>query len=828
MVTRRQKDSQPQEIVGEKRKRRSSDNQRVNRSKVQRGMRSDGTEDGKHIKTPLSKKAIEKKVSITKLKNKTEKTLENIRRHNGRPISIENDRQTGTTERRTSPRKGKIAVDRSASEIGKVNNNKLSRIGLEENENENIGEECDLESNLEVKATNPGEEEMEDDEIVEYEEEDEEEENVENVGERHVRDTVEDDGEGIYLEGSTRRSDSVSNERTVSEQVNNVKLRRGSNEGNGMSGGTSSKYNGMELNSGRANRRGKEGAISEGGSKSKFDRSGENMTAKLASTLKKGEKKKNNGINSGQERRKTTSYSENIAFLEEEGEGVDSEPYKELRRYSNVLKSRLKKALDENQDLKNHNSSIKLQMLELNRQVVDLKIELASLRNSSTKDSDMKRNEEENRCSIKFVRSKSGRRVYSNLVDEKYRSIVDRLKVDVKIFTNLEVIEMERKEEDIDGGKKLIVYYNWEGRVESTGGDADSGTISRGENMFEGNEAGGFVAQCPINAVIKHGMFTPSKQNPQDRIAQLTHSIMESDVGRAIREADQVTACVKQISNDRAVIADYKNRIANAVGVRKKATRNRFTSLLGYTMINTRTVKAENMSHGQKVELNKQHDEFKEKVMRYTDMNDNEVDFSWWRYTDASELSFSEVSDQFKYDGMDLKDNIFRNQIGKSVYNEYMGGQMNASSEIENTIASIARVDVWIFLVAKFGTAEREKGRSIQVKYSDAQSRYLPLAVQQILCKVRSLVHLVEPSELTLRMNCAAIDGDMFNNKLRNVTKVVMMKSLSKCYVVVKPKWFAENVSIFVGKILDCYIGSFDVEMIEEGPDDEESLEIRI
>lgn len=532
------------------------------------------------------------------------------------------------------------------------------------------------------------------------------------------------------------------------------------------------------------------------------------------------------GSLSNGDRRKSTSDINSTV-----GRGRSSEAkFNEMRNHINMLKARLKKTLDEKQDLKNNNASIKLQMIELNKQVVELKIELASLRNlkpQSNVEKKLKPGTYSVKTDVKFVRNKSGRRIYTNNVDEKYRSITDRLKEEVKYFASLEVVEMKVSYKERDGVISKNIYYNWEGRVDYTDGEEGSGMIDSLENISP-DEYGFVVAQCPINAVVKHGMFTPSMKKVEERISQMLHSIIAEDIGVAIREGNQVTNCVEQISNDRAILADYRMRIGNAIGSKKKAAKNRFTSLLGYSMLNTRISRNAEMSQAEKDEMKRQYKEFEEKVSSHTKKDNNEIDFSWWRCINAYELSYSEVSRQYETQDMNVNDRLFQNQIARSVYNEYVGQHIINRSEVENTIASLARVDVWIYLVAKFSTEEREKGKSLQMKYSETQNRYLPLAVQQILMNIRREVAITHPSELTLRMNCSTIGGDSFNNELRNVTKVVVLKSISKCYVVVDPVWFVENVSKYMGRVLDCYIGMFDLHLKEDGKEDEMSEEITL
>lgn len=490
----------------------------------------------------------------------------------------------------------------------------------------------------------------------------------------------------------------------------------------------------------------------------------------------------------------------------------------------NSLKQRLKEALDENLDLKNLNKSMKIQLLELNNQAMDLKIENCSLK-SSGNEREMK-TPVKNSKPLRYDRDKRGRRVYSSSVEEKYRSVLEKVKERVRRFTVLEVVEADDFDnEKMEHGKGPVVYYNWEGRLDNSdegSKDMEGVLDDNGVVIVEG------TAQCPMNAVLKWGMYTPSTKTVSERLNSIVLTILDSDTGKAIREAKQVDNCVEQICSDRAIISDYKARLANALGVRKKACRNRFTNLLGYTMLGTKIGKAQKLSEGERRELEKQQKEFEEKIKVHTERPDKDIDFSWWRTKNAKQLCYSDMASEYVDSGMNLDDKLFCNQVGRSIYEEYIGRKMDVDKGDQATIASLARVDVWIFLVAKFCTDDREKGKSIQMRYSEAQSIYLPLALGQILTRIRIAVEEEEENELTVRMSCGMIDGDLFNNQLRRVTEIVDMKKLCRKYVKVRPRWFIENISEALGYVLDCYVGMFKDDCAETGRDDERSQEITL
>ena len=88
-------------------------------------------------------------------------------------------------------------------------------------------------------------------------------------------------------------------------------------------------------------------------------------------------------------------------------------------------------------------------------------------------------------------------------------------------------------------------------------------------------------------------MYTPSFDGPTQAVEVFVRSLLETGIGIPIRNAGKEEECVEQIKNDKAIINELKSRLANAIGTRKKASRNRFMNELGYTMYNRRISKYE-------------------------------------------------------------------------------------------------------------------------------------------------------------------------------------------------------------------------------------------
>ena len=260
-----------------------------------------------------------------------------------------------------------------------------------------------------------------------------------------------------------------------------------------------------------------------------------------------------------------------------------------MKNIINSYKTRLKATVDENVDLKNLNESMKLQLEETTAELLDLKIEVKSLK--------IWKDVKTNHTVETFTRTKSGRRKYDMTTDMKYNAIVQKIREKFSSFSAMQVVELEEqvfddfKDESDDKGTIVVPVRGWTGRAEIVNGGENAGTLV---SIASNDE---YVATCPLMTAMKHGMYAPSFSSFEEQISLFVNEVLMTDLGEAVKEAKKVEECTKQISNDKALQKELKSRLSNALGTRKKAARNRFVNILGYTMFSTRS---KNRNHGQK------------------------------------------------------------------------------------------------------------------------------------------------------------------------------------------------------------------------------------
>ena len=107
--------------------------------------------------------------------------------------------------------------------------------------------------------------------------------------------------------------------------------------------------------------------------------------------------------------------------------------------------------------------------------------------------------------------------------------------------------------------------------------------------------------------------------------------------------------------------------------------------------------------------------------------DEDDIDYGWWLKTDAVDMKYSGIlsSDDKDIDCVNNLDHMFRNKIGRTVYLDYM--KCKVGSEMENTIASLARVDVWITLCTRFAVDDWGKVSGFQQIYKKAQENIYQL-----------------------------------------------------------------------------------------------------
>ena len=476
----------------------------------------------------------------------------------------------------------------------------------------------------------------------------------------------------------------------------------------------------------------------------------------------------------------------------------------------NDKKSTITQLLNENTKLKNINKTLSMELAEQAKIVFDLKVKITGLQKG---ENDAGGEPERNGISntLTFVKTKSGRRKYVSNIDPKFTSVANVVRKELLVLANHEVSENEPfVEEDGTFAVEKGVERKWSGRIEVIKGDKKNAGLLP---FFEGPN--GHVPICPLAGSLKHGMYVPSTVSTEEFLREVTEMTIESMKVDWGNDEKLTSECADQISRDKAMNNELKSRLSNSMGARKKACRNRFVSLLGFSFLTTRVRAKDITSVSQKKDYASQCSEFAEKVCGAVVM-EGKPQYSAWRTKNAIDLCYSDMDDKKSIDGFHETDRLLKNMISYPVFSEYVNRDIaNVDGVDDSSIAMLARVDTWIYVTCLFinsvgndDLANRKRGS--QKKFQEAIAQNLPLAVQELLIELKLWLCTLKEHEWALSCGIVGDEDDPFNNGTRDATKVVFLPSSSKYMLALLPEWVKRNISMQLGSLYDCYIGWFE------------------
>ena len=99
-----------------------------------------------------------------------------------------------------------------------------------------------------------------------------------------------------------------------------------------------------------------------------------------------------------------------------------------------------------------------------------------------------------------------------------------------------------------------------------------------------------YVPLCSMK-LAKRGLFyTPTFTSSKSASKWLCEEEMRHVKHKEIWDAGEKDMCINAVCNDKALVNRVTQKLVDSVQTRKRATRNKFMSLLGYTMLNVQRV----------------------------------------------------------------------------------------------------------------------------------------------------------------------------------------------------------------------------------------------
>ena len=205
-------------------------------------------------------------------------------------------------------------------------------------------------------------------------------------------------------------------------------------------------------------------------------------------------------------------------------------------------------------------------------------------------------------------------------------------------------------------------------------------------------------------------------------------------------------------------------------------------------------------------EENEREQQNKEIQEKFVVRNGTVYDFSVWRTEELSKLVCStytlpETAEEISGDV------LFKHNISLHVLHEFRGHDVEHDPEMISSIMILARLDSWIMTFAECMSMEDGRGGQRQKLFNELYYKFLPMATRQLVEKVCYIVWRNNSNELLIRCSPDERGDDPFEYYSRTVTIILESMSENRFYIAVRPDWFEGNVSKYLGKVCDCYVG---------------------
>ena len=353
--------------------------------------------------------------------------------------------------------------------------------------------------------------------------------------------------------------------------------------------------------------------------------------------------------------------------------------------------------------------------------------------------------------------------------------------------------DRETKEHDMMGD---VLRRNWRRRSEQAirGGI----TVSTETKL---------VPSSPLKLADRRQYFTPSFQNEKEMLIMMVDEEMESPTWASHFPTQMhKEECRRAICNNLQLKGQVKQTLSDRMSGRKRNARDKMFQLLGYFELLSRKSKTTNQHEDSERESQKREVHEKLVVKDHVVSDQYIYDFSVWRTEDVTKLACSTYT---LHDGTEVisGDPLFKHNLSLHVLHEFRGYNVDNNPDLLSSIMILARLDSWIMTLAECITMEEGRGGQRQKVYNELFHRFLPMATKQLIEKIGYIVWKSNSEELSVRLSVDDRREDPFENENRTATRVMESRADECFYIAVRPEWFRENVTKYLGNVCDCYIG---------------------
>lgn len=384
----------------------------------------------------------------------------------------------------------------------------------------------------------------------------------------------------------------------------------------------------------------------------------------------------------------------------------------------------------------------------------------------------------------RFQRNKGGRRKYTLDVESRFRGPA------LLVAANIPFLCIRETQEFVL--ESTTPERNWTFRCEES--VQGSGLLKIGD--------GWYAPSCPIEVALRREYFTPSYVDD----VEILKLAVEMELSRTVWDnvylekdkEDILHAC----TFDKFLRERTRQSLSDAISARKRNAKDKLLEALGYTHLVSRLRLRTTLAHVEERDRQK-----REAFTRLRSENTDGVEnMSFWRDSDITTMFYpgSSMTDEVMrpVEG----DMFFRRNMSLMVLREFLGYDA-FESKAECSIILLARLDAWVVTVVHCLNEPDGRGGKRQKKFTELFSRFLPLAMSQILSRVREALVHSHPQELQLdEHDSATLTGSIPSDDHRRATLIVRMAT-EKTYLAVTPTWINDNVTCHLGSVHDCYVG---------------------
>lgn len=322
------------------------------------------------------------------------------------------------------------------------------------------------------------------------------------------------------------------------------------------------------------------------------------------------------------------------------------------------------------------------------------------------------------------------------------------------------------------------------------------------------------IPTCVMVRALEMKFFNNVFHNPSGFLRECLKKVLSSPAASFMTETEK-KLCESKVASHRPTNQKFRAMISDAVGNRKKISRNTYLRSLGYN----NAVKP--VSRNDSTDLKELRTSEKERIANrcVTLLESGYPDTSYWRTTDWKILCFDETDPgtskemeqaEEEFESGKGVDCWFMNEASRRAFLELKGyPALEIGDRFFNdaSILALARADASLTTMLKLVTVGGRGGVRNNA-FIESFRTLLPLAMELIIKDL--WMDISNRAEHELRPfigNSEENEDDPYGNCLRDYTVVQLDPHDNHVYVLASAKYIQEKICSWIGSIKDAHIG---------------------